>query len=110
MDTNNEPRYVELSLQTRQVRGVCQFEVKAEIGRPRRGGRSCVAAGVLSPDALAVEFAKGTRTAAVGPIRAKLDISRKTYQELRRGLEEVFCATAVLRVEKAKAGPLRRRT
>jgi hypothetical protein len=97
-DGDGKPRYLELHLVVRTVRGRCDFEIKVEVGRPRRVGRDCVTVAELRRGQFEVAFADGGSLAKIGRVRVSFAIDGKAYRQLKRGVEEVFCVSEVLRV------------
>jgi hypothetical protein len=102
-DGDGKPRYLELHLVVRTVRGQTDFEIKAEVGRPRRVGRDCVAAAELRREGFEVAFADAGSLAKIGEVRVTFTIDGKAYRQLKRGLQEVFCVSEALRVVPVKS-------
>jgi len=101
-DADSKPRYLELALLVRSARGVYNFAIKAEVGRPKRVGQDCVTSAELKRDAFSVAFAKGGSLAKIGEVRVTFTVAPKAYRDLKRGLEEVFCDGDLLRVVPVK--------
>lgn len=96
-------KYLELALLVRSVRGTVGFAIKAEVGRPKRVGTDCVTVAELTRDSFAVTFASDGSLADVGGVRVAFAADAKAYRDLKRGLQEVFCDSAALRVVPVKA-------
>lgn len=103
-DEAGKPRYLELKLMVRSVRGVCEFEVRVEVGRPKRVGRNCVASAALARTSFSVAFAASGGLEKIGAVEVDLTLETKAYAALKRGLQEVFLEGDVLHVE-----PVRRK-
>jgi len=97
-----KPRYLELALLVRSVRGVYNFAIKAEVGRPKRVGQDCVTSAELKRDSFSVVFTQEGSLAKVGGVRVAFTVAPKEYRDLKRGLEEVFCEGDLLRVVPVK--------
>jgi hypothetical protein len=97
-DSQGKPRYLELHLIVRTIRGECHFGTKAEVGRPHRVGRDCIASAELKRDSLHVVFNQEGSLGKVGAVKATFMLESKAYQNLKRGVREVFCASDVLRI------------
>src|SRR5262245_38050344 len=81
-DAAGKPRYLELHLTVRTVRGVPGFEVKAEVGRPRRVGRDCVTAAELRREVFRVVFAGDGSLTRVGGVEVTFASDGKAYRRL----------------------------
>lgn len=103
-DDLGKPRYLELQLFVRSVRGVCCFEVRIEAGRPKRVGRNCVESAVLTRTSFFVAFAASGGLEKIGAVEVDFTVDAKAYANLKRGLQEVFHEGDLLRIE-----PVRRK-
>jgi len=102
-DADAKPRYLELALFIRKTRGELHFAIKAEVGRPKRVGQDCVTSAELKRDSFVVVFTKEGSLAKIGEVRITFTVATKEYQNLKRGLQEVFCDGDILRVVPVKS-------
>lgn len=101
-DASGKPRYLELSLLIRKTRGELGFAIKAEVGRPKRVGQDCVSTAELKRDAFSITFTKDGSLAKIGSVRVVFMLAAKEYQNVKRGLQEVFCDGDLLTVVPVK--------